>query len=462
MSKKVKTSGYLTDILIVEDSPTQAAQIKYLLESYHYKVMVAENGQQALVWLSKHKPSLVISDIVMPEMNGFELCEKIKSYEGTEDIPVILLTSLSDPEEVIEGLSCGADSFITKPFNKEYLVSNIKKILTEKGAPEYKRDTRGIEIYYDGKKRTIRTGPQEVIKFLLNIYQGAIHQNNELIQTRDELRLLNERLEDLVEERTKELKKNEKKILAFNAELEQRVAERTTQLQAVNNELETFSYSVSHDLKAPLRAINGFTGILIEKYQNKLGSDGQRICDVIKNSAVQMSRLIDDLLAFSRLNRSELHMSDIDMRTMANSIYYEYSLPEQRENISFTVQDIPRAFGDPSLIRQIWANLISNAVKFSSKKDHPEINIDCEADKNEIIYSISDNGAGFDMQYADKLFSVFQRLHDSAEFEGTGIGLAIVKRIVNRHGGRVWAAGEPDKGAIFYFSLPQLKKRKIK
>ena len=257
-------------------------------------------------------------------------------------------------------------------------------------------------------------------------------------------------------------KKAEIKIQKLNAELEQRVAERTAQLQAVNKELETFSYSVSHDLKAPLRAIGGFTGILIEEYQNKLDAEGQRICEVIKSSAVQMSRLIEDLLAFSHLNRTELHMSAIDMKTMANSIYYEYSLPEQRENISFTVRDIPRAFGDPSLIRQVWANLISNAVKFSSKKDHPEINIGWEADKNEIVYSISDNGVGFDMQYADKLFSVFQRLHDSAEFEGTGIGLAIVNRIVNRHEGRVWAAGEPDKGAIFYFSLPQRKKRKIK
>src|SRR4030042_6105131 len=132
MSKKVKISGNLTDILIVEDSATQAAQIKYLLESHHYKAEVTQDGQQALVWLSEHKPLLVISDIVMPEMNGFELCEKIKSDERTEDIPVILLTSLSDPDEVVEGLSCGADSFITKPYNKEYLISNIEKILAEK------------------------------------------------------------------------------------------------------------------------------------------------------------------------------------------------------------------------------------------------------------------------------------------------------------------------------------------
>ncbi len=205
MSKKEKNTDYVTDILIVEDSPTQAAQIKYLLESNDYKVMVAQNGQQALDWLSKNKPSLVISDIVMPEMNGFELCEKIKSHEPTEDIPVILLTSLSDPDEIMEGLSSGADSFITKPYNKEYLISNIEKLLKEKAVPESKRDTMGIEINYGGKKRLIRIGPQKVVKLLLNIYEGTIHQNNELIRTQDELRLLNERLEEFVEQRTAEL-----------------------------------------------------------------------------------------------------------------------------------------------------------------------------------------------------------------------------------------------------------------
>ncbi len=205
MSKRKKSSENIPDILVVEDSPTQAARIRYLLESYNYNVEVSENGQKALVWLSKHTPSLVISDIVMPEMNGFELCEKIKSDELTENIPVILLTSLSDPEEVIEGLSCGADSFITKPYNNEYLISNIKKLLSEKTATKSGTNILGIEINYNGEKRQIRTDPQKVIKLLLNIYQGSIHQNNELIKTRDELKQLNERLEELVGEKTKDL-----------------------------------------------------------------------------------------------------------------------------------------------------------------------------------------------------------------------------------------------------------------
>ncbi len=205
MSIKNKSSDNTTDILVVEDSATQADRIRYLLESINYKVEVSENGKIALEWLSKNTPFLVISDIVMPEMNGFELCNKIKSDERTENTPVILLTSLSDPEEVIEGLSCGADGFITKPYNKDYLISNIEKLINEKVNPDFKKDNVGIEINYNGKKRLIRTGQQRAVKLLLSIYEGAIHQNNELIQTRDELRLLNERLEDLVGEKTKDL-----------------------------------------------------------------------------------------------------------------------------------------------------------------------------------------------------------------------------------------------------------------
>jgi DNA-binding response OmpR family regulator len=230
----------MTDILIVEDSATQAGQIQHLLESQNYKVMVTQNGQKALLWLSENRPALIISDIVMPEMNGFQLCEKIKSDERTEDIPFILLTSLSDPDEIIEGLSCGADSFITKPYNKEYLISSIKDILTEKSTSVEGRDKLGIEINYNGKKRLIRTGQQKVVKLLLNIYQGAIHQNNQLTQTHDELRLLNERLEDLLEDKTRYLNeiKNKNKLITYSIQYAQRI--QTAVLKASLNGSEFF------------------------------------------------------------------------------------------------------------------------------------------------------------------------------------------------------------------------------
>jgi len=205
MKTNVKTSESKTDILIVEDSPTQAADIKYLLESYQFTVMIAQNGLEALGWLSNNTPLLVISDIVMPGMNGFDLCEKIKSDKRTKDIPVILLTALTDPEEIVEGLLCGADNFITKPYDKKFLLYNIEQIIQEKSVPMAKSESMRIEINYGGKTKLIRAEPQKLVKLLLSIYHGAIIKNNELIQTRDELRQLNEKFEDLVSERKKEI-----------------------------------------------------------------------------------------------------------------------------------------------------------------------------------------------------------------------------------------------------------------
>jgi len=216
MRNKIKTSGRIKNIMVVEDSPTQAAQIKYMLEDNHFDVVIAYSGEEALAWLTKNETSLIISDIMMPGMTGFELCEKIKSDDRTKYLPVILLTSLSDLEEVIEGLSCGADSFITKPYDKKFLISNIKKILIEKSLPDSKSGTSGVEINYGGKKKIIRTEPQKMVKLLLSIYQGAIFKNNELIKTRDELRQMNEKLEELVEARTTDLKIIESKNLLIN------------------------------------------------------------------------------------------------------------------------------------------------------------------------------------------------------------------------------------------------------
>ena len=204
-TKRKSAAPKSTEILVVEDSITQATQIKHLLESHHYKVIVAYDGEEAISKLSNHKPSLIISDIVMPEMNGYELCKKIKSNKNTEDIPVILLTRLSDTEEIMEGLSCGADSFITKPYNEKYLLSHVERILSEENGAENKKLFFDTQILFKGKKRFIQAEQQNVINLMLSIYEGAILQNEKLIQTQEELRLLNERLESLVEDRTSDL-----------------------------------------------------------------------------------------------------------------------------------------------------------------------------------------------------------------------------------------------------------------
>lgn len=245
-------------------------------------------------------------------------------------------------------------------------------------------------------------------------------------------------------------------------QLEEKVKERTAQLEAANKELEAFSYSVSHDLRAPLRAVDGYVRILMEDYGTSLDEEGKRICHVISNSAKQMGVLIDDLLALSRLGRAELQPILLDMESMVRSIYLEITTKEEQERMQFHIGTLPKAYGDPTLLRQVWINLISNAIKFSSKKQQGIIEISATEGESDVIYTIRDYGEGFDMQYVDKLFGVFQRLHSSKEFEGTGVGLAIVHRIITRHGGKVWAEGVPNEGATFHISLKKGEKDWIK
>jgi signal transduction histidine kinase len=252
-------------------------------------------------------------------------------------------------------------------------------------------------------------------------------------------------------------------IQELNRNLEQRVTERTAQLENANKELESFSYSVSHDLRAPLRHIDGFAGLLAKNSGSKIDEKGQRYISTISGAAKQMGRLIDDLLAFSKTGRTELKHSTVDLDALVAEVIRDGRFNRDGRVIEWRVAALPQVEADSSLLRQVWSNLVENAVKYSSKVALPRIEIGHFSDPSagEYTFFVRDNGVGFDMQYVDKLFGVFQRLHAATEFEGTGIGLANVRRIIARHGGRTWAEGAIGVGATIYFTLPKPRKAAV-
>ena len=257
-------------------------------------------------------------------------------------------------------------------------------------------------------------------------------------------------------------KRAEEEIRQLNTELEKRVASRTAKLEAANKDLEAFSYSISHDLQSPLRSIDGFAYILQEDYAQMLPPEGKHVIQVILDTSAKMSNLINDMLTFSRVGNREISKTTIDMAAMAESVFHELTTRAERERIEFIVRDMPHATGDATMIKQLWANLIGNAIKYSAKRPYPTIDIGVNIHFMGNIYYVQDNGIGFDMCYANKLFNVFQRLHTSKDFEGTGVGLAIVSRIIKRHNGHIWADGKVNEGATFYFTLNDKKAEKVK
>ncbi|HVO66239.1 MAG TPA: GAF domain-containing protein [Syntrophales bacterium] len=264
----------------------------------------------------------------------------------------------------------------------------------------------------------------------------------------DEVRLLSELAGDLAFGITM------MKFRIAHAKSQEKLKEHTAQLEAANKELESFSYSVSHDLRAPLRAIDGYARMILKKYGDKFNEDALTKFNIIRSSIHMMGQLIDDLLTFSRLGRKHMSVSKIDIEALIGDVWKEQQAVNPDRNINFTVNSIPPGYADRTLIKQVYTNLLSNAVKFTKFRDPAYIEVGGHVDENENIYYVKDNGVGFDMTYYNKLFGVFQRLHNADDFEGTGIGLATVQRIISRHGGRVWAEGKVDKGATFFFSLP--------
>ena len=418
-----KAGAPQTPILIVEDSMVQAELLRRMLVQHGYRVTVAKDGAEGLAAARKEPPEVIVSDITMPVMDGFEMCQAIRQDAELSDTPVILLTMLTDTKDVIHGLNAGADYYVTKPFNEQYLLSRIDTAL--KDPPRHGDEMFEMELDIEGVKYPVRAGRQQIMNLFISIYENAAMKNSELISAQERLSQLNESLE-----------------------------EQSRALEEANKDLEGFAYSVSHDLRTPLRAIDGFSLQVLKHCEKKLDDEGKHYLNLVRDNTVKMSQLIDDILAFSRTGRTGISMAEVDMEGLAREVYAELMASAAGRDLAVEISPLPPARGDHALLRQVWVNLLANAIKFTGHTPSATVQVGSYAEGKENVYFVKDNGAGFDMQYAEKLFGVFQRLHGNEEFDGTGIGLAIVKRIVTRHGGRVWAEGKVNKGATIYFALP--------
>jgi len=373
--------------------------------------------------------------------------------------PAGKITDVNESTELITGRS-----------RKELIGSNFSNYFTqpEKADEGYKlMFEKGIVRDYP---LSIRNASGQVTEVLYNasLYKNeagevqgifaAARDITELRRIEKELKTAHNELELRVKERTNELQRANEALqseITERKEVEKLIELRTRLLEVTNKELESFSYSVSHDLRAPLRAIDGYTRMILRDQIDKLTDDAKRKFDLIRSNTQIMGKLIDDLLTLSRLGRLELNMSTLDMESLVNDIWMELQIINPDRKINLKIKNIPPGWGDRTLIKQVYSNLLSNAVKYTKFIDQAYVETGGCTEDGENIYYVKDNGVGFDMEYYDKLYGVFQRLHSADDYEGTGVGLAIVQRIIHRHSGRVWANGKIDKGATFYFMLPQ-------
>ena len=383
-------------ILTVDDSLTYLHEIAEQLRQEGYDVIPARSGEEALELLSVQSVDCILLDLVMPGLSGQETCRRIKGSAAWRDIPLIMHTAIEEQAAMIEGINAGADDYIAKSSDLEVLSARVRAQLRRKQFEDENRDIR------------------------------------------------------------EQLLQKEVEVVSANSarELAEIRATFVDELKSKNIELEAFSYSVSHDLRAPLRSIDGFSKLLLDGYADKIDAKGQDYLHLVRESAQRMGQLIDDLLLLSRIGRAGLSRDQIDLSEIARRVSEELKKKDPDRHIEWCIEDQLLVEADSGLMRVAFDNLLGNAWKFTSKVSAPRIEVGTSQQEGVAVFFVRDNGAGFNMEWAEKLFSPFQRLHNESEFEGTGIGLATVYRIVDRHGGRIWAESAVDHGATFYFTIP--------
>ena len=437
-------------ILIVEDSPTQAMLLKHLLEQNGYHVLSAVTGRDALEILHTDRPALVISDIVMPEMDGYELTRAIKEDEQLSDIPVILLTALLDPEDVLRGLEARVDFYLNKPYDEDFLLSKVQSVLAAPSVEANGDEQRSCQVTVNGKTHTVTTSAESSLNLLVSTYENAVQINEKLLKAQMELRALNKDLENKVRERTAHLQEE----IVQRKQAEDRVTQRTTELEAANNELREFAYVVSHDLKAPLRAVSQLASWISTDHADSLNEDGQEMLGLLLGRLDRMHNLVEGILQYSRIGRVKESVTEVDLSQLVAEVIDLLAPPD---NVNVIVEtSLPTIRFEPTRAAQLIQNLISNGIKFMDKPQG-EIRIACEDAGTDWRFSVADNGPGISAKYHEKIFQIFQTLTARDEFESTGIGLAVVKKIVDMGRGEIWLESEEGGGTTFFFTLPKTR-----
>jgi two-component system, sensor histidine kinase and response regulator len=412
-------------VVVAEDSPTQAELLRKALVDEGYGVTLAANGLEALAAARETRPAVIITDVVMPDMDGYQLCRAVKADADLREIPVIIVTSLSRVDDIVMALESGADNFIRKPFDATALLARLDFLLANRKLRSLGNRQSGIEIIVGGRKHVITAGREQILDLLFSSYEEALHANEELRERQQEVQSLNLQL-----------------------------ATRAVELERANEQLRSFSHTVSHDLRSPLGTIGGFSSVLLHKYAERLDERGLRYLNAIRQESERMTRIVEDVLYLANIDRTRVTRSCVDLADVARRTLEALQRGQPERQVRFDCVDQAPAHCDERLARIALANLLGNAWKFTGRREDARICFRVEQDAaGEPVYVVEDNGAGFDMSYAHRLFKPFERLHRNDEFEGFGVGLATVQRIVSLHGGRIRAESSPGQGARFYFTL---------